>query len=79
MAPHGRRGGACKVMHCASFIMGDTMEDARDKLARHTANLVNTMDSKLAAMSYLSGIDCSKFDLESPLPKLDINASRASF
>jgi len=79
MAPHGRGAGSCKVMHCASVIMGDTMQDARDKLARYTANLVNTMDSKLAAMSYLSGIDCSKFDLDQPLPKLDINASRASF
>jgi FMN-dependent oxidoreductase (nitrilotriacetate monooxygenase family) len=79
MAVNGRRADDCKIMHCASVIMGDTMDEARDKLARHTANLVNTMDAKLAGMSYLSGIDCAKFDLDAPLPKLDINASRASF
>ena len=75
----GRVPSDCKVMYCASVIIGDTMEEAREKQARMTAGLADRMDVKLAAMSYLSGIDCSKFDLDAPLPKLTINASRASF
>jgi FMN-dependent oxidoreductase (nitrilotriacetate monooxygenase family) len=79
MAPLGRDPTACKVMHCASVIIGDTMAAARETQARMAAGMAEKMDVKLAAMSYLSGIDCSKFDLDAPLPKLSINASRASF
>ena len=79
MAKHGRDPGDCKVMYCASVILGDTMEEAHEKQARMAAGLADKMDVKLAAMSYLSGIDCAKFELDAPLPKLTINASRASF
>jgi long-chain alkane monooxygenase len=60
-------------------IIGDTMAAARETQARMAAGMAEKMDVKLAGMSYLSGIDCSKFDLDAPLPKLSINASRASF
>jgi FMN-dependent oxidoreductase (nitrilotriacetate monooxygenase family) len=79
MLPLGRDRDACKVMHCASVILGDTMQEAREKQQRMAAGLAEKMDVKLAGMSYLSGIDCAKFDLDAPLPKLTINASRASF
>lgn len=79
MLPLGREPDTCKVMHCASVILGDTLPEAREKQARMAAGMADKMDAKLAAMSYLSGIDCSKFDLDAPLPKLTINASRASF
>jgi FMN-dependent oxidoreductase (nitrilotriacetate monooxygenase family) len=79
MAAHGRLPSDCKVMFSTSIVIGDTMQEAREKRARAAAALVNTMDVKLAAMSFLSGIDCSKFDLDAPLPELKINASRASF
>jgi FMN-dependent oxidoreductase (nitrilotriacetate monooxygenase family) len=79
MVPHGREPSGCKVMFSTSIVIGDTMDEAREKRARAAAALVNTMDVKLAAMSFLSGIDCSKFDLDAPLPELKINASRSSF
>ncbi len=79
MAPHGRAPGDCKVMFSTSVVIGDTLQEAREKRARAAAALANTLDVKLAGMSYLSGIDCSKFDLDAPLPELKINASRASF
>ncbi len=75
----GRDPDACKVMHCASVILGDTIAEAREKQQRMAAGLAEKMDVKLAAMSYLSGIDCAKFDLDAPLPRMTINASRASF
>ena len=79
MGPLGRNPADCKVMYCASVTLGDTMAEAKEKHARMAAGLADRMDVKLAGMSYLSGIDCSKFDLDAPLPKLSINASRASF
>jgi FMN-dependent oxidoreductase (nitrilotriacetate monooxygenase family) len=79
MAPHGRAAGVCKVLHCASFILGDTMAEAQEKRARLAAWMAEHMDVKLAGMSFLSGIDCSKFELDAPLPKLTLNTSRASF
>jgi FMN-dependent oxidoreductase (nitrilotriacetate monooxygenase family) len=79
MVPQSREPGDCKVMFNTSIVIGDTLDDARDKRARMTAALADTMDVKLAAMSYLSGMDCAKFDLDAPLPEMKINASRASF
>jgi alkanesulfonate monooxygenase SsuD/methylene tetrahydromethanopterin reductase-like flavin-dependent oxidoreductase (luciferase family) len=79
MGLHGREPSDCKVMFSTSVVIGDTMQEAREKRARAAAALADTMEVKLAGMSFLSGIDCSKFDLDAPLPELKINASRASF
>jgi len=79
MAAHGRAPSDCKVMFSTSIVIGDTMQEAGEKRARAAAALASTMDVKLAAMSFLSGIDCSKFELDAPLPELKINASRSSF
>jgi alkanesulfonate monooxygenase SsuD/methylene tetrahydromethanopterin reductase-like flavin-dependent oxidoreductase (luciferase family) len=67
------------VLFNTSVIIGETMEEARDKRARMTAALEKNMDVRMAGMSYLSMIDFSKFDLDAPLPRLQTNASRASF
>jgi FMN-dependent oxidoreductase (nitrilotriacetate monooxygenase family) len=79
MEPLGRRPSDCKVLFATSVVLGDTMEEARDKRARMTAALADSMETRLAGMSYLSMIDFSKYDLDAPLPKLQTNASRASF
>ncbi len=70
MATHGRAPSDCKVMFSTSIVIGDTMQEAREKRARAAAALPDTIDVKLAAMSFLSGIDCSKFELDAPLPEL---------
>ncbi len=79
MVLHGREPSACKVMFSTSIVIGDTIDEAREKRARAAAALASTMEVKLAGMSFLSGIDCSKFNLDAPLPELEINASRSSF
>jgi FMN-dependent oxidoreductase (nitrilotriacetate monooxygenase family) len=79
MGTHGRDPSACKVMFATSVIIGDTMADALEKRARMAAALAESLDVKLAGMSYLSGIDCSKFDLDAPLTDVKTNASRTSF
>jgi hypothetical protein len=70
----GLQGDVLRLRHHWRYGGG-----ACEKRTRITTGLANTMDTKLAGMSYPSGIDCAKFDLDAPLPKLTINASRASF
>jgi FMN-dependent oxidoreductase (nitrilotriacetate monooxygenase family) len=79
MASHGRNPADCKVMFCASVLLGETMEDARDRKARFIASLEKNFDFRLAGMSYLTGFDFSKFPLDEPLPEIKTNASQASF
>ena len=42
MAPHGREPSACKVMFSTSIVIGDTMQEAREKRARAAAALAST-------------------------------------
>ncbi|WP_428492067.1 NtaA/DmoA family FMN-dependent monooxygenase [Rhodopila sp.] len=79
MQPLGRKPSDCKVLFATSVVLGDTMDDARDKRARMTAALADSMETRLAGMSYLSMVDFSKYDLDAPLPTITTNASRASF
>ena len=69
----------CKVLFCTSVTIGETMQEALDKHDRTAAALKESVEVKLAGMSYLSGMDCSKLDLDAPPPELKINASRTSF
>ncbi len=75
----GRKPSDCKVLFATSVVMGETMEEAQDKRARMTTALADSIETKLAGMSYLSMVDFSKYDLDAPLPEITTNASRASF
>lgn len=79
MVSCGRKPGDCKVLFATSIVLGETMDDARDKRARMTAALADSMETRLGGMSYLSMVDFSKYDLDAPLPEITTNASRASF
>jgi FMN-dependent oxidoreductase (nitrilotriacetate monooxygenase family) len=74
----GRRPDECKVMFATSLVLGDTDEDAADRRARNAKALEGLIDHKLAAMSFLGGMDCSKLDLDAPLSELATNASRSA-
>ena len=81
MAAHGRDPRDCKVMFCTSVILGDTVDEARQRRERFAASLADNMNVRLAGMSFLTGIDFSKFPLDEKLPEIETktNASRASF
>jgi FMN-dependent oxidoreductase (nitrilotriacetate monooxygenase family) len=68
MAAFGRRPEDCKVMFLASPVIGETDEEARDRLARIRAAEKADLTGRLERMSYMSGIDMSKYDLDEPLP-----------
>ena len=76
MAQHGRNPDHCKVMFSVGIVLGETREEALAKKARTDAALSRNMEFRLARLSFLSGVDFSKFPLDEPLPEVKTNASR---
>ncbi|MGF7238472.1 MAG: NtaA/DmoA family FMN-dependent monooxygenase [Frankia sp.] len=70
MIAHGRKPSDAKVLFLISPILGDTDDEAEDKRARLRARQAADMEYNLAGMSYTSGLDFSKFDLDAPFPDL---------
>ncbi len=77
MAQHGRRPQDCKVMFCVAVVLGETMQEALDKKQRLDAATASNLQPRLAQLSFLSGIDFARFDLDAPLPDISTNASRS--
>jgi FMN-dependent oxidoreductase (nitrilotriacetate monooxygenase family) len=77
MAEYGRKPGDCKVLFSTAIVLGETLREAQEKKERLTAGLAANLDARLAALSFLSGQDFSKFDLDEPLPPVKTNASRS--
>lgn len=74
----GRNPDECKVMFATSLVLGETDKDAADRRERSAKALEGLIDHKLAAMSFLGGMDCSTLDLDAPLSELSTNASRSA-
>jgi FMN-dependent oxidoreductase (nitrilotriacetate monooxygenase family) len=73
----GRRPEHLKVLPGALVIVGDTLEDAREKRAR-LDSLVH-YDSAIASLSVALGTDVSSFDPEGSLPPIpETNASKSA-
>ena len=77
MLHYGRDPRSCKVMFCTAVVLGETMDEARDRKRRLDAALAENLEPRLAQLSFLSGIDFSRFDLDAPLPEINTNASRS--
>lgn len=78
MAAHGRKPGDCKIMFVMSAILDETEDGARQRVEHARQSAAAQMEHKLAFMSYASGVDFSKFDLDQPAPELKTNAAQAS-
>lgn len=78
MTGFGRDPKSCKVLFCCGITLGDTMAEAREKKARQEAAMAANITPRLAHMSFLSGKDFSRFDLDAPLPEIRTNASRSA-
>jgi FMN-dependent oxidoreductase (nitrilotriacetate monooxygenase family) len=76
MAHHGRDPDRLKVMFAMTVVLGETREEAEARKARADAALARNLEFRLARLSFLSGIDFSKFALDEPLPEIETNASR---
>ena len=65
----GRGRDAIKILPAAFVVVGDTVEEAREKRLR-LDGLVH-YDSAIASLSVNLGVDASKFDPDGPLPPAD--------
>jgi FMN-dependent oxidoreductase (nitrilotriacetate monooxygenase family) len=70
MVEYGRKPSDIKVLFIADPILGDTDDEARAKRDRIHAALAANIEGLLARMSYTSGMDFSKYDLDAPFPDL---------
>jgi FMN-dependent oxidoreductase (nitrilotriacetate monooxygenase family) len=73
MIGFGRNPSDAKVLFLAHPILADTVEAAKEKQAAMIAATVSNVQGQLAGMSYYSGVDFSKLELDEPLPELQVN------
>lgn len=75
---HGRKTSDCKILYMMSAVIEESDEAANNRYQRMIKSAADQIDYKLAFMSYASGIDFSKFDLDQPVPDVRTNAAQAS-
>lgn len=74
----GRNPDDIKVLFLAHPIIDTTMAAARERARLEQAEAEKHIDLHLSGMSRLTGIDFSKFDLDTPLPELTTNGHQSS-
>jgi FMN-dependent oxidoreductase (nitrilotriacetate monooxygenase family) len=67
---HGREPSDVKILFLVDPVLADTDRGARAKQERKRAALAANIEGALSGMSYVSGMDFSKFDLDAPLPDM---------
>ena len=72
----GRDPDRCKIMFTCSIVLAETQDAAEARQEGEDAALARDVDLGLARLSFLSGIDFSKFPLDEPLAEISTNASR---
>lgn len=74
----GRDPDGIKVLFLAYPIVDTTMAAARERRLLERQGAEEHMDMQLSGMSRLTGIDFSRFDLDTPLPELTTNGHQSS-
>ena len=75
---HGRKPSDIKILFMMSAVIDETDEGAAARMEQLKRGAQKNAEYKLAFMSYASGIDFSKFDLDQPIPDIKTNAAQAS-
>lgn len=78
MIGFGRKPSDCKILFVMSAVLDETDAGAQARQEQLERTAAARIDHKLAFMSYASGVDFSKFDLDQPVPELRTNAAQAS-
>jgi FMN-dependent oxidoreductase (nitrilotriacetate monooxygenase family) len=78
MIGHGRKTSDCKILYMMTAVIDESDDAARERHQRLIRAADEQIEYKLAFMSYASGIDFSKFDLDQPVPEVKTNAAQAS-
>lgn len=78
MVGHGRKTSDCKILYMMTAVVEESDVAAQERYQRMAKTADKQMEYKLAFMSYASGVDFSKFDLDQPVPEVKTNAAQAS-
>jgi len=68
MVAVGRNPDHCKVMFTINPILGETMEEAKERHKRRIAYAREHIEDRLASFGKTVNIDFNQFDLDKPLP-----------
>lgn len=68
MVDQGRDPDHCKVMFTVNPVLGEDMEDARQRKERQLAHVRANIEERLAGFAKVVNVDFSQFDLDKPLP-----------
>ena len=68
MVAQGRKPADCKVLFLINPILGETMEEAKERKKKREAIAFEKIDERLAHFGKVTNIDFGKFDLDKPLP-----------
>jgi FMN-dependent oxidoreductase (nitrilotriacetate monooxygenase family) len=74
----GRRPEDVKVLFIATFQITETAAQAAEFVAARDGAVEANLEANLAMMSFATGQDFSKYDLDAPLPAVTTNAARAT-
>jgi FMN-dependent oxidoreductase (nitrilotriacetate monooxygenase family) len=75
---HGRDPESIKVLFLSSYILAESDAEATAKADAADAAQAANIQANLSMMSFSSGIDFTKFDLDAPVPQVETNAGRTS-
>ena len=68
MVAQGRKPADCKVLFLINPILGETIEEAKERKKKREAIAFEKIDERLAHFGKVTNIDFGKFDLDKPLP-----------
>jgi FMN-dependent oxidoreductase (nitrilotriacetate monooxygenase family) len=78
MRTFGRDPDQCKVLFMIYPILGETMEQAREKADQRAIQAAKNIDQRLAQMGWTTNIDFSGHDLDAPIGELTTNGHQSS-
>lgn len=74
---YGRDPAQCKVMFTLMPVITRDAHEAEERKQQMAQARRANVEHALAVMSYLSGIDLSRFDLDTPLPEIKTNGMQS--
>lgn len=75
---HCRDPRSCKVLYLIGPVLGETEDDAKDRLRRRNESAAKNLDIAMARLGWITNIDFSKFDLDAPVGELSTNGHQES-
>ena len=77
-AENGRNPDDIKVLFVVNPVLTANAEETASVRARRSELTQAAIDEQLQGVSYLSGVDFKKFDLDQPLPELTTNSNQGT-